>query len=36
LGEHNTEVLGGLLGLSAGELSDLKTRGIIGSRPRLR
>jgi crotonobetainyl-CoA:carnitine CoA-transferase CaiB-like acyl-CoA transferase len=35
LGEHNAEVLGGLLGLSADELSDLKARGIIGSRPRL-
>jgi crotonobetainyl-CoA:carnitine CoA-transferase CaiB-like acyl-CoA transferase len=36
LGEHNAEVLGGLLGLSADELSDLNARGIIGSRPRLR
>jgi len=36
LGEHNAEVLGGLLGLSADELSDLEARGIIGLRPRLR
>lgn len=33
LGEHNREVLGGLLGLSAAELSELEASGAIGSRP---
>jgi crotonobetainyl-CoA:carnitine CoA-transferase CaiB-like acyl-CoA transferase len=30
LGQHNDEVLGGLLGLSADELSELRAAGIIG------
>jgi crotonobetainyl-CoA:carnitine CoA-transferase CaiB-like acyl-CoA transferase len=29
LGQHTDEVLGGLLGLSAAELSDLRTQGIV-------
>lgn len=29
LGEHNEEILGGLLGLSAGDLSRLKEKGVI-------
>jgi crotonobetainyl-CoA:carnitine CoA-transferase CaiB-like acyl-CoA transferase len=33
LGEHNTEVLGGLLGLTADELVVLTERGLIGTRP---
>ena len=33
LGEHNTEVLGGLLGLTADELDALTERGLIGTRP---
>ena len=33
LGEHNAEVLGGLLGLSDGELADLYTNGVIADRP---
>ncbi|MCC6533697.1 MAG: CoA transferase [Burkholderiales bacterium] len=32
LGEHNTEVLGRLLGLSASELEALAARGVIGTR----
>jgi crotonobetainyl-CoA:carnitine CoA-transferase CaiB-like acyl-CoA transferase len=31
LGQHNNEVLGGLLGLSADELASLTERGIIGT-----
>jgi crotonobetainyl-CoA:carnitine CoA-transferase CaiB-like acyl-CoA transferase len=35
LGQHNQEVLGGILGLSDDELSTLEVRGIIGTKPRL-
>ena len=35
LGQHNREVLNGLLGLSDAEVDDLERRGIIGTRPRL-
>ena len=35
LGQHNREVLGGLLGLSDAELADLERDAIIGNRPRL-
>ena len=35
LGQHNREVLGGILGLSDGELAELEARGIIGTKPRL-
>jgi crotonobetainyl-CoA:carnitine CoA-transferase CaiB-like acyl-CoA transferase len=33
LGQHNTEVLGAELGLSAEEIADLRARKIIGERP---
>jgi crotonobetainyl-CoA:carnitine CoA-transferase CaiB-like acyl-CoA transferase len=33
LGQHNDEVLGGELGLSAEELAGLRERGLIGDRP---
>jgi crotonobetainyl-CoA:carnitine CoA-transferase CaiB-like acyl-CoA transferase len=33
LGQHNDEILGGELGLSADELQDLRERKIIGERP---
>jgi crotonobetainyl-CoA:carnitine CoA-transferase CaiB-like acyl-CoA transferase len=33
LGQHNDEVLGGLLGLSDDELAALQDRGVIGDRP---
>jgi len=33
LGEHNVEVLGGELGLSAQELEELEAQKIIGTRP---
>jgi crotonobetainyl-CoA:carnitine CoA-transferase CaiB-like acyl-CoA transferase len=33
LGQHNDEILGGELGLSADELRDLRERKIIGERP---
>lgn len=33
LGQHNDEILGGQLGLSAAELQDLRARKIIGERP---
>jgi crotonobetainyl-CoA:carnitine CoA-transferase CaiB-like acyl-CoA transferase len=34
LGQHNDEVLGGLLGLSADELRALREAAVIGERPR--
>jgi crotonobetainyl-CoA:carnitine CoA-transferase CaiB-like acyl-CoA transferase len=33
LGEHNVEVLGGLLGCSSGEIAALEADRIIGTRP---
>jgi crotonobetainyl-CoA:carnitine CoA-transferase CaiB-like acyl-CoA transferase len=33
LGQHNDEILGGELGLSADELRELRERKIIGERP---
>ena len=33
LGEHNDEILGGELGLSAGELASLRESAVIGERP---
>jgi crotonobetainyl-CoA:carnitine CoA-transferase CaiB-like acyl-CoA transferase len=33
LGEHNAEVLGGLLGLSESELMELASEGVIGTAP---
>ena len=33
MGEHNTEVLGGLLGLSDDDLTALSEHGVIGDRP---
>jgi crotonobetainyl-CoA:carnitine CoA-transferase CaiB-like acyl-CoA transferase len=35
LGQHNRDVLGGLLGLSEAELAALERDGIIGTRPRV-
>lgn len=35
LGEHNTDVLGGILGLGDDELERLTELGIIGTRPRM-
>jgi crotonobetainyl-CoA:carnitine CoA-transferase CaiB-like acyl-CoA transferase len=35
LGQHNREILGGLLGLSDAELADLEASDIIGTRPRV-
>ncbi len=34
LGQHNREVLGGLLGLADAELTALEATGVIGTRPR--
>ena len=33
MGEHNQQVLGGILGLSADELATLTADGVIGTRP---
>ena len=33
MGEHNAEVLGGLLGLSDADLAALAEKGVIGDRP---
>ncbi|MEU8136934.1 CaiB/BaiF CoA transferase family protein [Streptodolium elevatio] len=33
LGEHNGDVFGGLLGLTAAELAELEEAGVIGTRP---
>jgi len=33
LGEHNEDILAGLLGLTAGEIAQLGQDGIIGTRP---
>lgn len=35
LGEHNREVLGGLLGLSDAELDELEAQGVIATRPNI-
>jgi crotonobetainyl-CoA:carnitine CoA-transferase CaiB-like acyl-CoA transferase len=35
LGEHNRELLGGLLGLGDDEIERLEASGVIGTRPRL-
>ncbi|MGE4649677.1 MAG: CoA transferase, partial [Myxococcota bacterium] len=32
LGQHNREILGGLLGLDDGEIDALETSGVIGDR----
>ena len=32
-GQHNEQVLGGILGLSADELADLESEGLIGTQP---
>ena len=36
LGQHNNEILGGLLELSKSDLITLKQEGIVGDKPRLR
>lgn len=35
LGQHNQDILGGLLGLSNGQIASLSREGIIGNKPRL-
>ncbi len=35
LGQHNQDILGGLLGLSNGQIASLSSDGIIGNKPRL-
>ena len=34
LGQHNREVLAGILGLNDAEISDLQRQGVIGTKPR--
>ena len=34
LGQHNSEVLGGILGLDDAEIADLQREGVIGTKPR--
>jgi len=33
LGQHNAEILGGLLGLSVGRIEELEKNGVLGTRP---
>lgn len=35
LGQHNQDILGGMLGLSNGQMASLSSDGIIGNKPRL-
>ena len=35
LGQHNREILTGLLGLTDAEVDDLEAQGIVGTKPRL-
>lgn len=36
LGQHNRQVLGGILGLAEDEIVDLERAGVIGTKPRMR